>query len=364
MKKLIYLLLSILFIGSCTKMNDKHDEFLSKGETVYIGKVDSMRTFPGNERIMFRYWLSDPRAKSITAYWGTNNDSAVFVVPPHQPVDSFDIQINAVDEGNYSFQWISRDEHRNKSIPFEIISSVYGERYNNRLINRRIVQSEIQGNNAIITWTGSVTSQEIGIEFSYRKTSGIIEILKINSGDLSTPLVLEDIDPTYKPVYQTLFLPEPQSIDTFYAKPAYVDMVERVNIALGKQTAVSDVNSSSTGGNRAVDGDNTSSGSRWVTNDSHNAHWIEIYFEAEYEINAFQTWSDNLNNAPAQAQFRFEADINGEWVPIVTETQNSLYGYYAEFEAVTTSKVRYYIPAYQTNRVRLFEISVYSIIHY
>lgn len=364
MKKILYLLLCILFIGNCAKMNDKHDEFLAKGETVYIGKVDSMKTFPGNERIMFRYWLGDPRAKSLTVYWGTNKDSVVFIVPSHQPVDSFDIQIDKIDEGNYGFQWISKDEHGNKSIPFEIISNVYGQRYNNRLMNRRVTQADLNGDEATIVWAGSVTSQEIGIIFSYRNNLGVVEHLEVNSKDLTEPLILAGIDPTYKPVYQTLFLPEPLSIDTFYAKSASVDLIEKINIAQGKQVTVSDANSASSGGDKAVDGDNTSSGSRWVTNDSNNEHWLEIDFGAEYEINALQAWSDNLNNAPAQTQFRFEVDINGEWIPIVIETENILYEYYAEFEAISTTKVRYYIPSYQTNRVRLFEIAVYRITHY
>ncbi|GHT52629.1 hypothetical protein AGMMS49982_13370 [Bacteroidia bacterium] len=61
-------------------------------------------------------------------------------------------------------------------------------------------------------------------------------------------------------------------------------------------------------------------------------------------------------------QFRLQANIGGAWVNIVTEDNNEAAEYYKEFESISTDKVRFYVPAYTDNRVRLFEIEVYSVI--
>jgi len=55
LKRLIILACIILATAGCEKMNDKHKPWLENGEIIYIGKVDSLESFAGNERILFQY---------------------------------------------------------------------------------------------------------------------------------------------------------------------------------------------------------------------------------------------------------------------------------------------------------------------
>ena len=62
------------------------------------------------------------------------------------------------------------------------------------------------------------------------------------------------------------------------------------------------------------------------------------------------------------ANFFLQAWIDDEWVNIVEVTGNTDPEIGASFPEVTTSKVRYYVPEYTNNRVRLYEIAVYAVI--
>jgi hypothetical protein len=97
-----------------------------------------------------------------------------------------------------------------------------------------------------------------------------------------------------------------------------------------------------------------------VSDDTNNEHWLELDLGNEYLISAFETWS----GSPAQARFALQVKVDDAWVDVHTATGNTNLHYYAEFSPVNTRKVRYHIPAYQTNRVRLYEIAAYVIKEY
>jgi hypothetical protein len=95
---------------------------------------------------------------------------------------------------------------------------------------------------------------------------------------------------------------------------------------------------------------------RWISNDSNTEHWMEIDLQGTYAINACKIWPDNNTK-----QFRLQAKVDGAWVDVVAENNNKKTDYYKEFKSVSTDKVRFYVPAYSNNRVRLLNIEVYSI---
>ena len=93
-----------------------------------------------------------------------------------------------------------------------------------------------------------------------------------------------------------------------------------------------------------------------------NEHWIEIDLQDYYSIFAIKLFRQS--NAQSMPMWRFQAWIDGGWVNVISHDNNSILIYYEEFEPVTTNKVRWYLPAYQNNTARLFEIEVYSIVEY
>ena len=75
---LILLVLSLLFsiFTSCENMEDTYKEFVGDGETVYIGKADSIKARGGRNRLELSWLLlSDPKVSSFKVYWNNKGDS-------------------------------------------------------------------------------------------------------------------------------------------------------------------------------------------------------------------------------------------------------------------------------------------------
>jgi len=366
MKKLVLFFISISLLVGCTEMNDKHDEFLARGETVYIGKVDSVVSFPGKGRLLLRYWISDPRAKNVTLYWGVNDVySKTLTIAQHSSADAleafFDENDEGFSEGNHTFHWISSDLYGNKSMVFEMIASVYDALYQEKLLNRRVVETNPADNGDVeITWASASSEEEIGIEIFYTDIEG--NSFAEYYPQFGTSMTLENVDFTQGITYRTLYKPEPLAIDTFYTNIAKVDIIKTINVALGKPVTCSDINDPSSAAQQpenAVDGNYATNATRWVATVG-GPHWLEIDLQGEYSISSFKTWNGSGGYNYPIGNIELQAWIDGQWVIAhsVSGNTDSLYG--ADFAPVTTDKVRFFTP----NEVRLFEIAVYSVIRY
>lgn len=146
--------------------------------------------------------------------------------------------------------------------------------------------------------------------------------------------------------------------------PVSVYQSEIANVVFKKPVTESDFLPPYIGQN-AVDGDKTTNEGRWVTMDGaflNLEHWIEIDLEDFFTVGAYQLWR-MPSGGEVMRQFSLQVWIDGAWATVASEDDNpAVTGvtYYKEFEPVTTNKVRWYLPAYTNNRVRLFEIEVYS----
>jgi hypothetical protein len=364
--RIFYLFACILLFGGCEKMNDKHDKYLAEGETIYIGKVDSVKAFSGDERIVFRYWLGDPRAKTVSVSWANGKDSYTVSVPPHVAIDSFEFQIGknekSITEGNYTFYWISKDDAGNTSVTFEKNANVYGSNFRSRLSDHIIINAESVGNNVVVGWGGSTSEQETGVEIEYVDRSGITHIENHPVTALTTT-TLENVDFNIRPKYRTKFLPEANAIDTFYTEPTEIAFSEMVNVALGKPVTASDILDPANAlyqPENAVDGKWATSDPRWVSTASGD-HWLEIDLQGEYTINGFKTWNGSANYTTSPITgMTLQAWVGGVWIDIHSVSGNADGQYGADFTPVTTTKVKF-IARSQT---RLYEIAIYSIIRY
>lgn len=220
---LIYILgIALVLMASCSKMNDIQDKYLRKGETIYVGKVDSAKVFAGRERVMLRYWFSDTRATKLMVYWNSRTDSLLLDVPVSSNKDSVDVIISNLTEDNYLFELITMNSAmKDKSIPYQVGGNVYGDEYQATLSNRgidKITFNHTTGK-CIITWLGSV-EDGIACDLAYTDTLGNEITRRIPMGGDTT--VLNGLDKDLK--YRTLFLPEAQAIDTFYTEYESVEL--------------------------------------------------------------------------------------------------------------------------------------------
>src|SRR5687768_1434714 len=83
---------------SCSKWDD-YKKYTEAGETIYTGKMDSVKTFPGNQRIKITGLLSaDPKITKCKIFWNNGADSVIYSITKGVGIDSFS-KIFAVSEG-------------------------------------------------------------------------------------------------------------------------------------------------------------------------------------------------------------------------------------------------------------------------
>ena len=230
MKTIHYILVSLAVIlaltVSCTKMNDFHDEYLRNGPIIYVGRVDSMKVFPGKERVQVNYWITDPRAKELCFYWNNRKDSAKFSVPAHDPSEMQTLLVDPVAEGDYTFQVFSYDGKGHRSIRFEQAFSSYGEVYASTL-NTRSVASVTVGDGAVsVKWGSSFSTLEVGIEVRYTGMDGVEKTLFVPTEELKAATVIEDADLGRSLTYRTAYKPSEDAIDVFYSVEKLIQLPE------------------------------------------------------------------------------------------------------------------------------------------
>lgn len=230
MKTIHYILVSLAVIlaltVSCTKMNDFHDEYLRNGPIIYVGRVDSMKVFPGKERVQVNYWITDPRAKELCFYWNNRKDSAKFSVPAHDPSEMQTLLVDPVAEGDYTFQVFSYDGKGHRSIRFEQAFSSYGEVYASTLNTRSVASVTVGDGTVSVKWGSSFSALEVGIEVRYIGTDGVEKILFVPTEELKAATVIEDADLGRSLTYRTAYKPSEDAIDVFYSVEKLIQLPE------------------------------------------------------------------------------------------------------------------------------------------
>src|SRR5690606_8281285 len=105
----------------------------------------------GDKRIKLS-WLrgTDPRVQTARIFWNNYTDSVELTVPAN--VDTVSYVIESISENTYSFMIHTYDDEGNKSIPIEILGTVYGDNYRNLLSNRLQKSTYYVGQDLTLNW--------------------------------------------------------------------------------------------------------------------------------------------------------------------------------------------------------------------
>ncbi|MBD1420712.1 DUF4998 domain-containing protein [Sphingobacterium chuzhouense] len=210
------LFLSIL-IQACSKMDDTYKQFLEGGMKVYIGMVDSVFVYPGNHRIQLG-WLppSDPKATFTRVYWNNRTDSIDVPITRTENRDTIKVMLDDFAEETYVFEVFTFDNEGHQSLKKEVVSRVYGDRYNSTLLSRPIDSYEIgNGDTLRINWGALPDVSVHGSEFIYEDENGDTQTLFVSKNDNVT--YIENFSAqTIK--HRTSYLPTSLAIDTFYTE--------------------------------------------------------------------------------------------------------------------------------------------------
>ncbi|WP_449048876.1 DUF4998 domain-containing protein [Parapedobacter sp.] len=191
-KKLTAMYAIIIQLGmmSCDDMNSIHQEYYEMGEGIYTGVVDSLKALSGYEKVRFDWEISaDPRINKTVVYWNQRSDSVVIDVNRTQNGRmSLSYDLENLDEGTYTFEFITRDNQGHYSMPTELVVDVFGEFYIQSLRNRGIAAITKQlDETMLIEWEAIASNTVQYVTVSY-EVDGIEKSIQVANDETQTVL--------------------------------------------------------------------------------------------------------------------------------------------------------------------------------
>lgn len=223
MKKSIIFLASLLglalIFNACQDMEDIHSKYLD-GDIIYAPKPLEIQTFAGKNRIGVKYYLVN--AVNVTkciVEWGDGAGTQSVDISPNLPLDSVEFMINNLEEKSYLFKIYTVDNNGNRSVKEQVTGSSYNTKYAAGLSNRAIVSIEGGGtvDSVTIKWA-TAPEGNTKVALSYLNTEGN-EVSKTVLAN-ETVTVLRGWKSESVMTYHSLFIPEPNAIDTFMSANA------------------------------------------------------------------------------------------------------------------------------------------------
>ncbi|MFC1224461.1 DUF4998 domain-containing protein [Pedobacter sp. BG31] len=219
-KRKLIMIITIAIISmamvSCSKWDD-FKKYTADGETIYSGKVDSLKILPGRLRVKLTGLLSaDAKIEKIKITWNDKKDSLIFDIAKIGRPEAIE-KIFSVDEGVKNFNVQTFDASGNASLIVSATGTVYGPKYESNLFNRPILNAELLDNgSAKIDWdTFDTSTGAKGTWITYTTTAEKRTTVFSEIGENSLTLLNYKPNTTFS--YKTMYLPVPAVIDSLYS---------------------------------------------------------------------------------------------------------------------------------------------------
>jgi hypothetical protein len=206
---------ALLIITACGKSDKDYKDFAPEGEIVYPGKADSVKVYPGNNRVKLTWLLkSDSRITKCRVYWNQRQDSMEVAVTRTTGVDTITVVLNNMAEGAYSFDVYTYNAKGNVSIKANATGDVYGNFYAGNLTNRLFKKAVYSAGKTRIEWVVA-DPRTFGLRLRYKDLAGVTQTLQVPSAEMITNIPANVLNNELE--YETLYLPVPNAIDIFAA---------------------------------------------------------------------------------------------------------------------------------------------------
>jgi hypothetical protein len=204
------------FALGCSRMDD-YKKYLADGPIIYTGRVDSVKTYPGNNRIQLTMLLlSDPKITKVKVYWNNRSDSSVQNITRSSGVDTVKFMLTNMVEASYNFEIYTYDNAGHSSVLVTADGQVYGQNYINSLFNRSIRSITYKNKDStFVKWFGP-SLQTLGQQINYTDSLGVFRNVYAPQQDTMTLLYRIKKNSFFN--YRTLYKPDPNAIDTFYSQ--------------------------------------------------------------------------------------------------------------------------------------------------
>lgn len=199
-------------------LKSTYEEFAEDGETIYIGRADTVLLGHGFNKLRFGIVINaDPKiSKGVVK---TNNEDIyhefdVVRTSNGKDTTTFDLDI---PEGEYTLGVFLMDANDNSSIRREVSAKVYGESYQNGLINREVLSVEASADTAWINW-GQTLPGIVYTLLTYEDGAGEEQTIEVSNEETQTEI------PSYKQGgnihVSSAYEPTPTAIEVFEATPS------------------------------------------------------------------------------------------------------------------------------------------------
>lgn len=172
-----------LAAGGCSDINEMHQGWLDRGETVYVGKLDSIVVRSGLGRVQLegdtRYMRSAVRCE--VRFGEQVREFATEDIIGDDGIAR--MLIEPLEEGSHYFYVTTHDKAGNKSVRTEVFGEVYGDEY--RLLQRPKKVEEMVPTLTDMTLRWSSSDKAVRVELEYETQSGT-ERLTLDGGVTST----------------------------------------------------------------------------------------------------------------------------------------------------------------------------------
>jgi hypothetical protein len=160
-------------------MNDIHQKYADESKRVYLGKADSLVSFPGVGKVKLVWYASaDPKLETTVIYWNDRQDSVLHPFERTQDgVQKDSVIITSLEEGEYIFELVNRNSRGEFSVPVTVMGKSYSAAWSDGLKARPVASVSplefdpaTQSYSAKIVW-GDVPARGCRSKITYKKGS-------------------------------------------------------------------------------------------------------------------------------------------------------------------------------------------------
>lgn len=271
MNRRIYILVSLLCLAvcSCDRQDDTYRQYIVPGGYNYPAKVQEVQTLSGYLKVELSWAVPlDPAVKLVRLYWDSGRDSLSLDYAAAEN-GRLSARVENLEDRSYTFSIVNFDESGNRSLPYEITVSPYGDGWLSTHAERRVVTAEMRGSDAVITM-GTPIGEMTATKFRYRNSAGNVvvlnEILNADENSIRLPDALKG--KFFE--YQSSYCPE-NGIDTVWTNnwvKSAVPISYNIDISKAVATVTANQTRSPYLPQLAIDGITDSDNHKWMsTND-------------------------------------------------------------------------------------------------
>lgn len=217
----ISLVLMVTLAGfiSCGDMNETQSEYAKRDEIVYLGKVDSLKTFPGFGRAKVTWYIgSDPRIEKTVIYWNQRKDSIELDFARKSPgLQKDSIIIDNLQEGATLYEFRNKNSKGEYSLFSEVAVTSWGGNFADLLRARRITYTVYDNKESVFNLKltpAAVGDSVVYSQIIYTDNAGTEQIIRI--GRETNELELTGFKDGGEFNFRNIFF-LPQGMDTVYS---------------------------------------------------------------------------------------------------------------------------------------------------